>query len=243
MTNPLFREKAITLVATAVREYEEAAHIQHHGLRGRMREMALCHLIKPLLPATFEVGTGKVMDSRGFQSPQVDLVIYSRSILPPVMYSEEEGIFPCEAAFYAIEVKTRATSRGLDDAIRKARKLRKLVYTPGRFDSKGKAVSECASRVIPVFFAFSSDLREGRSELDRYRNRDDEMESYPCLSAICVVGRGYWFRRTDGQWVSQSATPNKDEVIDFVSGVANTLPDLLRKRGRPRLGSYLVEER
>lgn len=242
MSNPIFRARAISHVSAAITESESAALLDQSALCGRVREIALNNLIKPFLPSAFEVGTGKIADSRGFQSRETDLVIYSKAVLPPVLYSERDGVFPVEASFYAIEVKPRVTSDELDDAIAKARELRKLTYTMGEYDAAGKPSPHTFLPIIPALFGFCSDLAPGgKSDLERYFERDSEAASSPCIAVICIAGRGYWwFEAVDKHWRFHSPTPEWDEVIDFMSGVINTLPDSLVARRRPRLGLYLM---
>jgi len=242
VTNPLFRARALSLVSTAIREYGDASGLDHMAMRGRVREIALNNVIRPFLPSAYDVGTGKIADSSGFQTPETDLVIYSRTILPPILYSEREGIFPSEASFYAIEVKSRANSAEIDDALSKAREIRKLQYSPGHYDDSGTATDHTIIPVIPVLFAFSSDLASaGKSELDRYRDHDPDADSAPLLSALCVLGQGYWwFRHPTKRWQFHSPTPEGEELVDFVSGIVNTLPNSLHQRGHPRLGLYLM---
>ncbi len=102
MANPIFRQRAIDLVRGAIREAQSASLLDHSGLVGRVREIVVNNLVKPFLPSAFDVGTGKIADSKGFQSRETDLVIYSKAVLPPVLYSERDGVFPAEASFYAI---------------------------------------------------------------------------------------------------------------------------------------------
>lgn len=41
-------------------------------------------------------------------------------------------------------------------------------------------------------------------------------------------------------WETWPMRAPHDEVIGFLVALINTLPDMAEKRGRPRLGSYLV---
>jgi hypothetical protein len=101
------------------------------------------------------------------------------------------------------------------------------------------------SPVIPGLFAFDSDLTEnGESEIERYQRLDSCNPTDPLLRAICVVGRGYWYYdNRDNRWVFLHPSQEHDEVVGFLSGVMNTIPDALASRGRPRLGNYLMTPR
>lgn len=242
MPNDLFRDRVINQILTAVSESSNARRVEHPSLQGRVREIALDHLFRPLLPFGLEIGTGKVIDNGSYQSRQIDLIIYSRSILPSLMYSESEGMFPAESCFYAIEVKSRTSASEIRDAIAKADSLRRIRYLPGAYDSESRPKNHRFTPIIPAFFAFDSDLRKtGKSELERYQELDPNFRNKPSLVAICVVGRGYWYYRAiDKKWISHPPTPDYDEVVDFLSGVINTIPDAMASRGHPRLGNYLM---
>ena len=243
MANPIFRQRAIDLVSGAIREAQSASLLDHSGLVGRVREIVVNNLVKPFLPSAFDVGTGKIGDSKGFQSRETDLVIYSKAVLPPVLYSERDGVFPAEASFYAIEVKSTVRSEEVDDAISKAHELKKLTYMTGEWDDVGKGTPHVFLPIIPVLFGFSSDLASGgKSDLDRYLERDPAGSASPAITVICIAGRGYWwFKAVEKRWAFHAATPDGDEVVDFVSGVVNTLPNSLAARRRPRLGLYLMK--
>lgn len=155
MTNELFRNHAITLIRTAVMQASSAAGINHAGLRGRVREITVENLLRPFLLGQFDIGTGKITDFEGNQSAETDIVIYSRNILPPIMYSERDGIFPIEACFYALEVKSKVTSEEIADSVQKAATLWQIKsLAPG-------------NGIVPALFAFDTDLAVGgKSELE-----------------------------------------------------------------------------
>jgi len=241
MANEIFRSRAKTQIDLALSEYKAALTVDHHFLQGRIREIALDKLFRPFLPGDFDIGTGKIVDSHGEQSREVDLILYSKFILSPIMYSEREGVFPAESCFYAIEVKSTLNAQELKDAFEKADDIRKLYYSSGIYTEQNLPLSTIITYVIPVLFAFNTDLIEGgKSELDRYKDIDSNAELDPRLRAICIAGRGYWYFCNDS-WIFSPATQDKDEIINFLSGVINTIPDSFIKRGRPRLGVYLVK--
>src|SRR4030065_2060436 len=131
MPNEVFRNKVKNNVDYAIRDASDAIKANHPGLEGRIREIALSCLFQPLLTTGMCTGTGKIIDSFGHQSRQSDVVIYSKSVLPSVMYNEIEGMFPVETCAYSIEVKTKTSANEISDAIQKARSLLSLEYLLG----------------------------------------------------------------------------------------------------------------
>ena len=240
MPNKIYRDRIINQINYAVKEAENAPEIGHPGLVGRIRELAISNVFGPSLPSGFEIGTGKICDRKGGQSDETDLIIYNKGILPPVMYSERDGVFPIEACFYSIEVKSKSTASTIQDAIKKGKRVLQLDHANASVDRPLNV-----SIVILTFFAFDSDLSDsGISELQRYASYDPQWRETPILKAICVVGKGYWYHnRNDSRWVFYPPTETYDEVVDLVSGTVNTL-GLARLHPRQAvLGQYLMLER
>lgn len=240
MPNILFRKKIINQIKSTLRDFDDVARIGHPGMKGKIRELAAKNLFIPLLPAGFNIKErAKVIDHLGNESSEIDLIIFNKKLLPTVMYSDEDQMFPSEICFISIEVKSKITANGIKDTIKKARRLRNIQYISGIFDEKEKPISHPIIPILPVLFAFTTDLSEfGISELDRYKKYDEDFKIKPFIKSICVVGRGYWVFRKG--WSFNPPTKDYDEVIDFLSHIINTLHFSLSKRKFPRLGQYLM---
>ncbi len=244
MPHEIFRNRIITSVRTAMDEFSEAARIEH-PLMGKIREIAAQRVIEPILPEDFKIKiSGKIIDHTGFQSSEVDLIIYSKKKLPSIMFGEEDYLFPAESVFYAIEVKSKITAAEIRDAHNKAKNiLSNIIYLSGIFDTNNRPIQHHINKIVPALFAFTSDLApSGKNEIERYKENIEENEP-PALRAICVIGRGCWdYVEKENRWTVFSPTPNFDEVIDFAAHISNTLHKSDLKRGYPRLGNYLVHE-
>lgn len=231
MPHDLYRSRAVHSIADALGRFKEAQRLDHAGLKGRAREMAVEHVLRPFLPRGFAIASGKILDSTGAQSKETDIIIYNDTILPPILWSQRDGVVPVESAFYAIEVKSRLTATELKDTTDKATALMALRMLQGTYHAVDGTVvpSYIPSQVVFVLFAFSSDLCE-KNELDRLSEIDPgTFGATSALQALCVLGKGYWYR--DGSvWVEHDPSPHFDEGIDFVSGIVNTLTARLPER-------------
>ena len=245
MANLLFRDRLIGIIRHALEEFRAAGEVQHPGLQGQIREIALKNLFEPLLPAGAQVGTGKIIDAVGNQSPQIDLIIYNRNILPPLMYTDDFGLFPVESCLYAIEVKSTMTAAAVKDAIMKAREVAALNFTAAEYDERFKPKVPITGGLTFACFAFTSDLKDGsKTELERYMEHDPNSNIQPSIPVFCILQKGYWwFYPLEGKWIHLPPTENYDEVIDFLGGIVNSIHDLVVSRGRPRLGKYLIQPR
>lgn len=241
MPSEIFRNRAITIINTALMQFCEAAAIGHPGMQGKLRELSAKKVFEPFLPEDYRIkDSGKIIDCRGKKSNEVDLIIYSRKKLPPVMIEDEEFCFPAESVFYAIEIKSQLTATELRSAHSKAKYLNNNIeYLPGLHTPDDRAIQHPVKKAIPALFAFSSDLRRGgKNELQRYKDILEPNETTQIYS-MCIVGSGYWHRKYD-RWQYYPPTPNHDEVISFLSHIINTLHDISETRHFPRLGNYLM---
>jgi hypothetical protein len=253
--NPLFVNDLRLRIESALAAARHAAELRHPGLTGAVREILVRELIRPILPPHIEVGNGKIVDHVGNVSGEIDIVIYDRSVLPPLLYGTQGtlGAFPVEACLYAIQVKSTSSSTNLRDVIRHGRSLADLVYLREACGPGGNPIN----RVIPAYFAFATDLADASGdaipEVERWRREHDATDfqfieapivggwttiPYPPLRVLCVVGQGYGFY-TGEHYATVPASDDRMEVVSFVVGIANTLlRPSPRTRGMP-FGYYL----
>lgn len=85
---------------------EASGELQHPGEKGLLRELFLRRVFESVLPYHFAVGSGVVVDKWKRQSPQVDLVIFDRRRIPPILEEKGHGIYPMDAVLRVIEVKS-----------------------------------------------------------------------------------------------------------------------------------------
>ena len=235
MANMLFRDRLSNDCRRMVQEAKALGPVEHAGLKGRLREIVVANVIKPILPQQLEVGTGTIVDSFDQQSAETDVIIYSRSILPPILYSERDGIFPIESCLTAIEIKSKVTTSELDDAISKVHKLRKLrpLYSP---------TDDGVPHVEPILFGLTSDI-SGKDELARYAERDADWGRMPAVQVMCIVGRGYWFFDQQNKWWAY-IPPSEDhmEVVEFLGHLINSVQAESLSRAMAHFGSYVIPQ-
>nr|WP_315426181.1 DUF6602 domain-containing protein [uncultured Albidiferax sp.] len=228
-------------IKAAITQAKAASVFSHNGVKGKVLEILIGELFKPLLPADIGVGTGQIIDCYSSpMSPEIDIILYDKSILPPVLLDDRIGIFPIESVLYTIEVKTTLNASELSSAHKSAEKLSKLGYLPGLKDEFGKQKNHSIEKARSVLFALGTDLSgTGLTEAQRYKNIYGEQPAH--LRAICVAGKEYWYDNGE-YWLSTKPTEEFDEVLAFIGGVTNTYKEVSKSRHSPLLGNYLVPE-
>ncbi|MBS4047416.1 MAG: hypothetical protein KG075_13810, partial [Alphaproteobacteria bacterium] len=174
MTSKHF-EYIINKIAAAKQNAQSlGSKLGHHGLEGQIKELAIRECIQPFLTQSFQCGSGKVIDSQGRLSDQIDLVVYHKKVAPPILVSQDLGLFPVECVQYVFEIKSCLTASEIRDANKKFRSISNLVSFPKK-DASG--VMKGGKLPATVLLAFESDVTG--SEIDRYIKHTDGSHS-PC---------------------------------------------------------------
>lgn len=228
-------------IKAAIIQAKAASAFSHNGVKGKVLEILIGELFKPLLPADIGVGTGQIIDCyKSPMSPEIDIVLYDKSILPPVLLDDHIGIFPIESVLYTIEVKTTLNASELSSAHKSAENISKLAYLPGLKDDFGKEKNHSIEKARSVLFSLGTDLSgTGLTEAQRYKNLYGEGSAH--LRAICVAGKEYWYDNGE-YWLSTKPIEEFDEILAFIGGVTNTYKEVSKSRHSPLLGNYVVPD-
>ncbi len=237
--NTAYRSLFVSRVAAAIGAARAAAAVTQPGVKGTIREILVRDLFRPLLPPDLGIGTGQIATVKNELSPQQDVVIYDRRILPPVLFEETIGIFPLESVLATIEVKTTLTAAELRSAYENAKTIHGYSYQSGeRSKESGQPVLHDVENAISAIFALDSDLAVGgKTELERYEELHAIGDSP--VRVICVSGRGYWFYT--GQWSYIPPDAEHQETLSFIVGLFETFARVGSTRRRPGLVAYLMD--
>lgn len=134
--------------------------LNHQGQKGGFREQFVKSLLGSLLPHHYGIGSGVVVDYKGGQSPQVDLVIYDRRKMPPILETDGHGVYPIDSVLRIIEVKSTIDKPSIDQFLKQA-----LVFDPSnplglKMAPSVGAVSGPPNYPLCGLFGFSSKLSD-----------------------------------------------------------------------------------
>ncbi len=131
--------------------------LPHAGLVGSENELVLSDLLRQFLPPRFGIETsGIVIDHRGRESRQTDIIIYDAWKFPNYL----RKVFPIELVYGVIEVKTTITSSEASVALDNLTSFFNLDFHPMLTPYwKNKSAEEdiCADPPFGVIFGFRSE--------------------------------------------------------------------------------------
>jgi len=102
------------------------AMLKHKGELGNVRETLIQGILNRILPSTYEIGSGEVIDSNGNRSKQIDIVV-SRRDFPSLLMPSGHRVYLIESVLATIEVKTTLNHDSLDEALENCASVSDLV--------------------------------------------------------------------------------------------------------------------
>ena len=247
----LYRERLLAKISGALHEWRAEDATEHAGTKGRVRELFLTDLLKPLLSPSMTACTGMAIDSSGAQSGQIDVIVLDLDVAPPMMTGGEQGVVPYEAVLAAIEVKSTLDATELKASIGNARRLKLLagrfVEVPGRHETRAFPIR------TPEFHVFA-----GRSDLKRDSERErlerlvaeanviaSDQPVYIPITSLCVFAAKARVVCKDAdsrppKFAFERDDSEAETVLAFLAFVVDHCHVLAAQRRRLSLQAYLT---
>ncbi len=204
--------------------------LKHQGLKGRFRELLIDNLLAPWLPPYASCGTGTIIAAENVsrQSTQDDIIIYDRSLTPPILASTAhapEGVFLYNSVLARIEVKSTLTRQDIRTFLQASVEICDLKHSiqPGFSGNMFGAFN--------LLFAFDSDAT-GAGDPDYQLQRlievmreDGHDPVSGKISMLCIPKYGFWKIGQDEQgrcWQGLEPRGPEDRLAWFVGCISNS---------------------
>jgi hypothetical protein len=129
-------------------------NLQHPGMKGRFRELLVDNFLAPWLPPYVACGTGMIIadNNKERKATQDDIILYDRSLSPPVMASTSapEGVFLYNTVLARVEVKSEVKKAHITSFVDSSLEISDLIF-PTRSGCK-----EGLFGAFNLLFAFST---------------------------------------------------------------------------------------
>ena len=125
----LIKELFSSLQDEMLVKLKQAQVMTHPGDKGNSTELDWLNWFEQYLPKRYSVTKGKVVDSCGNESDQIDIIIYDRQYSPLVFSYNGVNYITAESVYAVFEVKQELNKEYIEYAGKKAESVRKLVRT------------------------------------------------------------------------------------------------------------------
>lgn len=129
--------------------------------------------------------SGFVLDRNDQVSPQTDVVIYDAFNCPVYRASEKDGIFPADNVAAVIEVKSRLTTKDMEDGFSKIGKIKSLSKTASKNAVPGPQLMQTMGCIL----AFKSDLSL-ETTLTQYADLIKKYKIGPHPDMVAILDKG-----------------------------------------------------
>jgi hypothetical protein len=215
--------------------YELSGGVEHDGEMGAFREFFLAELLRPVLPHQFGVGSGVVVEKYGRQSPQLDVIIYDRRGVPPLLVAGDRGVYPLDSVLAVCEVKSTLKASDYEQAGFAARHFNSAHSECLAFARGGPNGS---TPVPPLYaiFGYTADAKD-KSEPARLVEQCPDPRDHDTIRLIAVLDKGLWL--WDGTQYHQEPHPERVGEM-FVLHLLNRLEDAANSRSPFRLQDWIT---
>lgn len=114
------------------KQFRRTARIKQPEETGLQREKEIRNVLEKYLPKRCSLGKGIVESADGERSLGQDVVIYDAMVCPLLFGGEDQGVYPIESVYAAIEVKSYLDSPTLKDSVKKIESVKRLRKRRGR---------------------------------------------------------------------------------------------------------------
>jgi len=203
-------------------------NLDHPSLKGRLRELFAQRVLLKFLTSQFGMGTGVIINQRGEQSSQIDIIIYDRRILPPFIEEQKIGVYPAASVLAVIEGRSWISKNVIKKYSDLAKKLYDEIYSP-------------ASSIYPDFpkmKPFFSLVGFYDKEIFKNESREEVlqwmMNNAKPLFGVCIANKLSWLNvmmsKTKGKGSLKMADENNEETKAFVAVLLDNIRTLSQRR-------------
>ena len=226
-------------------EESEALKNLHSVVVGRLRELFVSNFLSKFLISQFGVGIGSVIiNQRGEQSREIDIIIYDKRILPPFI-GEQIGAYPAESVLATIEVKGEISKHRIKEFSKKATELYEGIYDPA--SSIYREIEDLDSyRPFYSLVGFKEEKDKGIYQwmVDKIKNKCREdvlqwmVDNARPLSGICLFNKFSWLAAAAPKGSLKLVDRNNEETKAFMA----VLLDNVRTKSQARYLSAVGEK-
>ena len=225
MERTLIQKYSSSIIQGLVERALALSKLDHRVTKGELRELFVSNTLKAFLTKQFDIGSGIIINQKGKQSNQTDIIIYDNRILPPFIKEQQIGVYPAENVIATIEVKSNLTKTELLKSEESAKKLLEIVYNPEC------SIYEDFKYLRPLCSTIGF-YGSGARELSNKNKGVEWLEQeIKYLGLIGLINRYSWIRMTKGWVYCAHDKKTNEEIKRFIA----VLLDNIRTHSERRL--------
>lgn len=237
ISRTLIQQDSSAVINGMLERIKTISALDHSLTKGELRELFVTGVVKKFLSNQFDIGSGIIINHRGDQSKQTDIVIYDKRILPPFIKEQSLGVYPAESVVATLEVKSYLRKKDLESAELAANHLHNVVY-----DSHGYIYKKYPLLKYKPLCGVIAFYGKGAKELTEVETGKKWLsENIVHLFLICIAGIFSWAKvgMPDPTW---GVTKGDKKTHEEIKRIISILLDNIRTLSEKRLSALLLSK-
>ena len=225
MEQTLIQAYSTSIVRGLIERTKSLSNLNHKLLKGELRELFVSNILDSFLTNQFGIGSGIIVNQKGEQSNQTDIIIYDNRVLPPFIKEQHLGVYPAECVLATIEIKSYLRKNELLKAEVSAKKIHDEIYNPRSSLNQDNNLFRPTCAVLGFYGNGAknlSDKSKGKSWLSKNIKK---------LIYIGLTNKFSWIKMSNTGWICHLVDKTNDETKRFIA----VLLDNIRKHAERRL--------
>lgn len=206
----LIKRYSSALIDGLIKKVSASSPLKHRLTKGELRELFITNVLKQYLTSQFDIGTGIIINQKGEQSNQIDIVIYDNRILPPFIKEQHIGIYPAESVVGTIEIKSKLDKNSILKAEESAKFVHDNIYNSSSSIYNDLDIWPIAG--IVGFYGHGCKELNDQSSGINWLNRN-----LKTIFALCLIGRFSWLNIKDKGWAKSTSQVDYEETKRFIA--------------------------
>jgi len=169
--------------------------LSHSGLKGSANEESVKQFLRQYLPKPIELSSGMIVDAKGGQSRQLDIILNDAANTPIFFQSADTRVIPAECTYAVIEVKAYLDKSELEKAYQNMKSVKSLSKTaffePGGVIKYTHNLYGKEWNYWPIHhFVFAYDSPGIESVLTNLNSFQEKDEVHNRIDCVCVLDKG-----------------------------------------------------
>jgi len=212
------------IIKGCIKEVDALKSLDQLTLKGRLRELFTSRILSKFLTSQFGMGTGVIINQRGEQSKEIDIIIYDRRILPPFIEEQKIGVYPAESVLAVVEARSWISKQDIKEYSDSATKLYDEIYNPA------SSIYRDLPALIPLYNLV------GFYDKGIFKNWSQKkilrwmMNNAKPLFGVCLVNKFSWLSVVRREGVLHWVNEVNEETKAFVAILLDNIRTLSQKR-------------
>jgi hypothetical protein len=223
MDRSLIKQHTSVIIKAFIAEAEAIRNLRHRPEKGRLRELFTQKILAKFLTKQFGMGTGEIINQKGEQSDEIDIIVYDNRILPPFIEEQKVAIYPAECVLACIQVRSLIDKNIIQQYAKSARKLYDTIYNPS------SSIYHDYERMHPlcVLVGFRS---RGFTTMNDDKILQWMMENAKPLLGVCILDEFSWLNVVRLQGSLKRADRYNEETKAFIAVFLDNVRTLSQRR-------------